>query len=355
MGMTDAVVFDGDESVGFYGNPSGFIQDTKRLTVNTYYTPWLVALVPGMNLAGADVVSAIGSRQAVGLRYSQFTAPQITGSVSNGITERYMQVNYAYNLSKSFNLGVAFKYVYSAFNNPINSSQFEGQSIAGDIGLSYSNDIPLSDLEVLYRAGLCINNLGSKISYSNSPGSDFLPTTLKLGNGVSTSIEIADARLNINWIVQVQKLLVPTPPVYFPFNSGHPEIASGLNPNVGVVQGAMQSFYDAPGYVSIDPNTSEFSVEKGSRFKEELNEVALQSGIEQSIDFLDGKGGFTLRQGLFLEHQTKGNRKFVTLGSSIGLYGFELSSTLLLPITTASTILRTVFFQFGYRFTFDAA
>ena len=114
MGMTDAVVFDGDESVGFYGNPSGFIQDTKRLTVNTYYTPWLVALVPGMNIAGADVASSIGRRQVVGLRYSQFTAPQITGSVSNGITERYIQVNYAYNLSKSFNLGVAFKYVYSS-------------------------------------------------------------------------------------------------------------------------------------------------------------------------------------------------------------------------------------------------
>ena len=64
----------------------------------------------------------------------------------------------------------------------------------------------------------------------------------------------------ISFAVDFNKYLVPSPPVYQIDSSGNvaidqngnPIIASGMDPDRPTVNGAISSFYDAPGIVSFE-------------------------------------------------------------------------------------------------------
>ena len=51
------------------------------------------------------------------------------------------------------------------------------------------------------------------------------------------------------------------------------------------------------------------TIERGSRFKEELNEIIISAGLEYLY-----RDVLALRAGYFREHETKGNREFLTFG-----------------------------------------
>ena len=90
------------------------------------------------------------------------------------------------------------------------------------------------------------------------------------------------------FLVDFNKLLVPTPPVYSDSTIAgeeNPIIFAGKDPNVGVAQGIFQSFGDAPG---------------GG--KEELREINIAGGLEYWYD-----KQFAFRAGYFYENKTKGN------------------------------------------------
>ena len=74
------------------------------------------------------------------------------------------------------------------------------------------------------------------------------------------------------------------------------------DPNVAVVSGMIQSFYDAPG---------------GS--EEELREINYSTGLEYWYN-----EQFALRTGYFFEHDTKGGRKFYTFGAGMKYTVFEM-------------------------------
>mgnify|MGYP003308432047 CR=1 FL=1 len=59
--------------------------------------------------------------------------------------------------------------------------------------------------------GLNIQNIGNKVSYSESAERDFIPMNLKIGTGVNFEI---DEFNEFGMYIDVNKLLVPTPPVY---------------------------------------------------------------------------------------------------------------------------------------------
>ncbi len=90
--------------------------------------------------------------------------------------------------------------------------------------------------------------------------------------------------------------------------TGKPVIV-GYDPNVGVVQGMAQSFYDAPG-----------------GFKEEMNEITPSFGMEYMYDKT-----FSIRSGLFYEAQTKGARQYLTLGMGLKFQSLTLDAAYLVP------------------------
>ena len=109
----------------------------------------------------------------------------------------------------------------------------------------------------------------------------------------------------------INKLLVPTPPVYYSIGTNPENIVAGKNPNVSVLQGIFQSFNDAPGGL-----------------REELNELMYSIGAEYWY-----QNQFAFRGGYFHEHQNKGARKYFTLGAGLRMNVFSLDMAFLLPAT----------------------
>ena len=153
--------------------------------------------------------------------------------------------------------------------------------------------------------------------------------------------------------VDINKLLVPTPPVYLLDENGalvidnvtgDYAIASGMDPDVGVARGMIQSFYDAPGQVSYDDDGN-VVVESGSRLQEELREINFAAGLEYWYD-----QQFAFRGGYFWEHYTKGNRKYVTLGAGVRYSKFALDLSYLIANTQRSPLANTLRFTLGFRF-----
>ena len=184
--------------------------------------------------------------------------------------------------------------------------------------------------------GLNVSNIGAKMSYSESAEKDYIPINLRLGSGFQYEI---DDYNSIMFIVDLNKLLVPTPPVYETdsagnaiYNSvtGKQEILLGKDPNVPIAQGMLQSFYDAP-----------------YGWKEELHEIIYSVGAEYWYDKQIG-----IRAGYFYEHATKGNRQFITLGAGVKYSVFGLDFAYLIPTTQRNPLENTL--RFTLLFDFDA-
>ena len=116
---------------------------------------------------------------------------------------------------------------------------------------------------------------------------------------------------SVSILADFNKLLVPTPPVY----DENGEIISGKTDDVGTIQGAFQSFFDAPG-----------------GFSEEFQEMQVSVGAEYWYDKI-----FAVRGGYFFEHENKGGRQYITLGGTIKYQSLVLDISYLIPTTTLQT------------------
>tara|TARA_B100001564_G_scaffold277668_1_gene239645 strand:+ start:52 stop:522 length:471 start_codon:yes stop_codon:yes gene_type:complete len=146
----------------------------------------------------------------------------------------------------------------------------------------------------------------------------------------------------MTFTVDFNKLLVPTSPVFHPDNAN--EIVSGMDPNVGVATGMIQSFYDAPGVVEFDDDGG-YTVEPGSIFKEELREVNIGAGIEYGFTDV-----FAFRTGYFYEHYSKGNRQFITLGAGLKYTVFTIDLSYLISTTMQNPLANTLRFTLRLQF-----
>jgi hypothetical protein len=126
---------------------------------------------------------------------------------------------------------------------------------------------------------------------------------MRLGTALGTDI---DDYNKISLAVDINKLLVPTPPI-----TENSEIKLGQSSDVGVVSGIFQSFGDAPG-----------------GFKEEMREINYSIGSEYWYN-----NQFAIRTGYFFEHATKGGRKFFTFGAGVKYSAFTLDFSYLINAT----------------------
>ncbi len=205
-------------------------------------------------------------------------------------------------------------------------------------------------MDASFAWGLNISNIGNKISYTSSNiEQDFIPTNLRVGARLTLDL---DDYNQLAFFGDINKLLVPTPPVYAWDSSGNLSpiagtdkylIVAGMDPNVSVIRGMIQSWYDAPGDVEVvldedgnpmyDPETGAtlVTVKSGSPFKEELKEFYYSLGIEYWYNKI-----FSVRAGYFWEHATKGGRQYATLGVGLRYNVFGLDFSYLIPTTGGS-------------------
>lgn len=362
-GLGDAGVSTSPDAFSTHWNASklAFIEGTGGASMS--YSPWLRNLVGDISLSYVTGYYRLNKIATLGssLRYfslGDITFTDVNGSVIGNFkpSEFAFDVAYAMQLSTNLSFGVSLRYINSNLTNGItvdNNDTKAGQSIAADISAYYFTDkFKLGNYDAVARAGINISNIGNKMSYTDNQDNDFLPTNLRLGPSLTLDF---DDYNSMTFLVEANKLLVPTPAIFLTDssgtvvrdNSGNPVVVSGRDPDVSVVSGIFGSFSDAPGIVtSVNPDGSNAVVESGSVLKEELREVTLSAGVEYWYD-----KQFAVRLGYFYESPIKGDRQYLTVGLGLKLSVFGIDVSYLAGNANQNPLANTV--RFSLRFNFD--
>ena len=344
-GLGDAGVATTPDINSMHWNPAKIAFIDGDGGVGLSYSPWLRNLVPDINLAYLAGYYRFDDRQVISLSLLYFSLGNIVftdlfGNETWNFNPNEFAVDAAYSriFGEHFAGGIAFRYIYSNLTGGVSVGGAEtkpGMSIAADVSTYYENAVELLNRNVGLSWGLNISNIGTKMTYTENEDPDFIPTNLRLGGAMKIEI---DQFNTLALAVDLNKLLVPTPPVYYEQGEVFPNgdtvdiggvyIKYGKDPDVGVPVGMLQSFYDAPG-----------------GFEEELHEITYSFGLEYWY-----ANQFAVRAGYFHEHQTKGNRKFFTVGVGLKLNIFSLDFAYLIPTTQNHPLAKTLRFTIGFDF-----
>lgn len=317
------------------------------------YTPWLRKLINDINLAYLTGFYRLGNEQVISASLRYFSLGQIVFTNNYGTpqgiyvpNEFAIDAGYSRLLTDNFSGAIVFRFIRSDLTGGWNvggSDTKAAVAIAGDLAFYYRRtDLNLGDRDGAMSFGVNIANMGNRISYAADQEKAYLPINLKLGGGLEMEL---DDYNTIAFMVDLNKLLVPTPPVYAVDDStGSPildenddqVIDFGRNPHVPVPVGMVQSFYDAPGVIMSD----------GSRsvLREELHEITYSVGLEYWY-----RDQFAIRGGYFHEHETKGNRKYFTAGVGLRLNVFALDFSYLIPVKQNNPLANTLRFTLGFE------
>lgn len=330
--MGDAGVATTPDVYSMHWNPAKFAFIDGKAGVGISYAPWLRNLVPDINIAYLSGYYRIDAKQVVSssLVYSSLGDVPFTDEFGN--LERTFKPNefsfdagYSRLFSENFSGGIAFRFIYSNLTGGTYSggeATKPGTSFAADISGYYHNKVTMFSRDGEIGAGFNFSNIGSKMSYSDGELSDFIPMNMRIGASGSINIDNFN---KIGLALDLNKLLVPTPPIYD--NDGN--IVDGMDPNVSVPVGIIHSFYDAPG-----------------GFSEEMHEITYSIGTEYWYN-----NQFAIRGGYFHEHETKGNRKYFTIGAGFRLKGFTIDFSYLMPTVSNHPLARTLRFSLAFDIT----
>ena len=346
-GMGDAGVATSTDANAIHWNPAKMAFAEKEMGVSISYTPWLRALVPDINLAYLSFYKKFNDQQALGISMRYFSLGDITftdvvGTEIGQFKPNEFSIDLAYSrkLGEDFSGGVALRYIYSNLTGGFavaGNESHAGTSIAADISAFYHKEVAWGGKGSIFTFGANISNIGSKVSYTQTGHSDFIPTMLKVGPALKMNL---DEYNTLCFTIDFDKLLVPTPPIYKVDSSGAPVIdpttnkqviLAGKDPNVSVPQGIAQSFYDAPG-----------------GFSEQMKEFDIATGIEYWYD-----KQFAVRTGYFYEPTSKGGRQFFTIGAGLKYSVFGLDFAYLIPTAQRNPLENTL--RFTLLFDFDSS
>ncbi|GAB1405463.1 type IX secretion system outer membrane channel protein PorV [Lentimicrobium sp.] len=305
-GMGEAGVSSTPDANSLHWNPAKYTYIENDMGFALSYSPWLRELVSDINLAYLTGYRKLPNDQVVAGSLLYFSLGDIVFTNILGQTignyrpnEFALSAAYARKLTQNLSGAVSARYIHSNLTQGQSSgsaSTKPGNSIAADIALYSRHDIDFPNMEGFFAWGLNISNIGSKISYSDdNTQRDFIPTNLRVGPSLTLDV---DEYNRLSFMLDINKLLIPTPPIYaldsltgMPvYDENNKQIViRGMDPDVSVPVGMLQSFYDAP-----------------NGFKEEMRELAFAVGVEYWYDKI-----FALRAGYFYEDKYKGNRKFL--------------------------------------------
>lgn len=313
-------------STSIYWNTSMLSFAEKKSEISVSYVPWLRQLTNDINLSYLAGYIKLNDRHSVGGALRYFSLGEITFTDAAGQTIRNDKPSefeltgaYAFKLSDRLSVGLNGKFAYSNLTGGLvvnNVSTKPGIAGATDLSFTYFNeDASVGSLDGTFTFASTLNNIGNKIVYSTNSERDFIPMNLKIATSYKASV---DKYNDVLFAFELQKLLVPSPPSYAIIDGSMSNtIASGKNNDIGVIAGMLQSFYDAPGVVKKDDDGNSilkddgtYEVVKGTRFKEELTEINIATGLEYWYNNV-----FAIRSGFFYENKNKGNRKYVNFGA----------------------------------------
>lgn len=327
-GMGDIGVSTSPDVYSMHWNPAKYAFMEDDFSIGLAYSPWLRKLVPDMNIAYLAVSKRVSKKSTIAGSLKYFSLGEINfrdeynndkGSYSPN--EFSVDLCYSRKLGDYLSASVAGRFIYSHLTQGVTNYSRAAWSVAADIAVYYQRPVYFNTIDGEFSWGVAITNMGSKMSYTDANSrTDFIPTNLRLGPSLKLNI---DEFNSLAFSFDLNKLLVPTPPIYakdadgalIPDGNGGFVIDKGKNPNVSMLQGMFQSFYDAPG-----------------GFSEELKEITIGIGAEYWYNKI-----FAVRAGFFHEAKMKGNRRYLTFGAGLRYNVFALDVSYLVPVNNSST------------------
>jgi hypothetical protein len=356
--MGDMGVATSVDAYSQYWNPSKYVFSETKSGFGLSYTPYLTKLVNDISLGNLTYFNRINERSAfaVSLRYFslgeiEIIQDEFSQALIEKPNEMTMDISYSLRLADQFSMGVALRYLRSDLRiGSVDPDAKAASSFGVDLSAYYQGEEQnFGDIDGRIRAGAIIQNLGPKIKYDESGRETFLPTNLRIGGGFDF---LLDQYNTVSVTAEVNKLLVPTPPILgreYNFSdinengvyddgidelgelvSTDPVIYQGQSADVDFMSGIFQSFSDAPG-----------------GFSEELKEFTWALGAEYKYD-----DSFALRAGYFNESEEKGARKFLALGAGFKFSGTKVDLSYLfsaskVPSPLENTLRFSLTFDFG--------
>ncbi|MGY3792492.1 type IX secretion system outer membrane channel protein PorV [uncultured Aquimarina sp.] len=298
-GLADQGVATSADAFSQQWNPAKYAFIGKQQGVGINYTPYLSNLVDDIFLGSVNYYNRFGQdgRSAVAASFRYFSlgdiefrqGPNDEPNVQKP-NELTLDVSYALQLSPTFSMGIAGRYLRSDLRlQGLGADASAAGSFGVDVAAFYrSEEIAYNSFNGRWRAGLNISNIGPKIKYDDAGQENFIPTTFRLGAGFDF---LLDEYNRITPSLEFAKLLVPSPQDF----DGDGDIDAEDNAEYQSISsfGAIfSSWGDADG-----------------GFSEELQEFTWSLGAEYVY-----KDVFSFRGGYFNEAEEKGARKFVSLG-----------------------------------------
>jgi hypothetical protein len=320
-----------------YWNPAKYPFNISRAGVSLNFTPWLRSLVNDMNLAYLSGYYRIGDYSAVSASLRYFNMGEVytenpdanSNANSNAMTinpyEMSLDVAYSLMLSEKFSLAAAIRWIYSDMRFDYKEDSSPASAFAADIAAYYQNYVVIGQRECQLGVGLNISNIGSKITFSGEEYSVFLPANLRLGASLMIPI---DEYNRITLAADANKFLVPTVPQQEEGEDAaeyKDRVLREYN-DVSAISGIFKSFSDAPG-----------------GFKEEMEEINYGLGAEYVYN-----DKFALRAGYHHESQSKGNRKYFTVGAGFKMNVFSLDAAYVVATAKSNPLDQTLRFTLSF-------
>lgn len=320
-----------------YWNPAKYPFAISRAGVTMGYTPWLRQLVNDMNIANLTGYYRIGDYSAVSASLHYFSLgevyvnfPEDGGSSSADYMtikpyEMSLDVAYSLMLSEKFSIGAGVRYLLSDMSYTATEETSAASAFAADLACYYQDYLNLGNRECQLGLGLYLRNMGSKINFSGSDQSEFIPTNMRLGASLMVPI---DEYNRFTIAADANKLLVPSYPKQMEgeSTSDYQDRVREEYYNCGSISGMFKSFSDAPG-----------------GFKEELEEIQWSVGAEYVYN-----DRFALRAGYHHEAETKGNRKYFTVGAGFKMSAFSLDAGYVIATAKSNPLDQTLRFSLSF-------
>lgn len=284
-GLGNAGVATPAATSAIFWNPAKVVFNNSSLRLAATYVPRHNNIGHNTYLSSLAGYHKPGEKQALSFGVQLFNLGTLTLIDNQGnasaINHKNMAFSMAYSrkLHRHLSIGITTKFIREHVTTNtfgLNSSN----TGAIDLGVFYNKPVKIGGKEVVWNWGASLMNFGPKARSIYSAGSEFIPTTLRLGTGVSTRFSQVH---QLTWTLDINKLLVPSP------NS------QGFPQNKTLIQGIVGSLNDAPGGLS-----------------EEFQELIWSTGLEYQW-----KQRISLRTGYYYEHPTKGDRAYLTIGAGV--------------------------------------
>ncbi len=312
-----------------YWNNAKLVFIEQKIGGTLSYTPWLNKIANDMFISYVAGYLKIDDRQAIGvsMRYFNLGEFQINDKLGAYVAdlspyEMAFDAAYSRKLSDQLSIGVTGRFISSNISRQFELLEDIGvvYSMAVDLGVFYKKSITLAGNNTDLSLGAHLSNFGPKINYGNSSSKDFIPTNLRLGVALKNYL---DNYHSLTFVFDINKLMVPTPPVYGKDESGNLNIINGKDPDRSLFAGTFGSFGDAPGGI-----------------REELQELIFSGGLEYMY-----RNNAALRVGYFHENKNKGNRRYLTFGTGFKYRAFGLDVSYLVPVVENHPLAETLRFS----------